>query len=86
MDADEYHRHMTEATDATWQLLRYLARGHEHLPPHATWVRVGIPEGEPFTWDTLRALVGNDLAEREEDYMNIYARLTELGWKALTHA
>lgn len=71
-----------------FQILRWVARRTEERPVSGEWVVYAIPHdtgtGARWAWNDYKPLVAADLLQRREDWKNVYVRLTDAGWAALS--
>jgi hypothetical protein len=75
---------ITPAGERQMAALRWIASiAGEDQDHRDGWCRWGIPEGDPWTWDDYRPLVGAGLVERRETWWDVLLRLTTEGWAAL---
>jgi hypothetical protein len=79
-------------TENERRILQDIAREHEEqrrVKPGG-WHVYGVPysrAGEPgWEWDDYRPLVADGLLEKSEDWKNVYVRMTEAGWAALSES
>ena len=71
------------------QILRWVARRTEQRPVNDQgWVVYAIPHdtdtGARWEWDDYKPLVAAGLLDRHEDWKNVYVKLTDAGWAALS--
>jgi hypothetical protein len=70
-------------------IMQHLARQWERKG--VEWVAYGVPttsvDGQlvqPWSWHDYKPLVARGLLERQEDWKNVYLRITNAGWRALS--
>jgi hypothetical protein len=76
-------------TDTERRILQYVARTSESKPyAPGGWVVYAVPVrtdgSQAWEWDAYKPLVERGLLNRGEDWKNIYLRLTDAGWRALS--
>ena len=64
-------------------IMQHLVRRGERTG--VEWVAYGVPESA-WGWHDYKSLVARGLLERREDWKNVYLRITDAGWRALSNA
>jgi hypothetical protein len=88
---------VSEPSPIGYKILRWVVRESESHPAGSGgWVAYGIPyssdpaipfeESAMWEWDDYLPLVADGLLDRSEDWKNVYVRLTDAGWRALSRS